>query len=301
MTTANPQYVIRDLFPSKQIHLIFGPAHSGKTTLMMQIMDDWRNGRDVFGYHSHPAPYCYASCTKQLPDVESHMRRIGLDPATIPHLSLQNTSSSREDFNIETLILKAKSLVPDLRVLWLEGLGTICPGKITEVRDVTEFLRNLMSICRREHLTIIAEMTTVKAREGNSYSYAIDRLPGSNVWSDMTGSKIPIDLADPRDLTDINRIVVLVMRNRASRRLYAAFVDSGLLAITDRLEVATMDSWLTQQPTPTQVTTKEIHKVGKSLGVSRSSITRWITDQHELGTLNPVSRGVWQIPERATA
>lgn len=301
MAQPDSHFVVRDLFPSKSIHLIFGPAHSGKTTLMLQIMEEWRNGRDVLGYHSHPAPFCYVSCTKQQSEIESHMRRIGLDPNTIPNFSLLNVSNSNEDFNIDTVTIKAKSLVSDLRVLFLDGLSVICPGRITDVRDVAAFLRSILTICRRDNITIIAAIGTVKSREGSSYSHPIERLPGAGVWSEMSNSKILIDPIDPKDVTDNNRYILVMPRSRASWRLYAEFVESGMLAYTDRLCVATMDSWLQQQAPSTQFTTAEIQHAANSMGVSRATVTRWIADQRKLGTLTSIARGLWQIPIIASA
>jgi hypothetical protein len=299
--SASPQYVVRDLFPVNEIHLIFGPAHSGKTTLMLQILEDWRNGRDVFGCHSHVQPFCLIACERPESALRAHMRRLGMDPSLIPHFSLIDQASSGDDYNFETLVATLRKRCPEAKVLFIDGLSTLCPGRSYDQRDVSKFLLTINQFCKQQSITIIACLYAVKAKEGAGYAAPLDRLSGSGVWSSMTGCKLLIDPIDPKDPTNPNRLLLLFIRSRAPRATYAKYVESGLLSYADTLELTGLDSWLAQLEPGKVIRTSTIHETAQSLQVSRSSVFRWIENQITLCTLSKIRKGTYIVPPRASA
>jgi hypothetical protein len=295
-SSASPSFVIRDLFPTNEVHLIFGPSFVGKTTLLFQIIEEWRHGRDVFGYHSHPAPFCYVECHHSQSRTWRHMRHLGIDPGEIPHFSLLDTCTNSTDYNIDTVVKEAKHRVPNLRVLFIDGLSILCSGKITEQRAVAEYMLRLAQICKEHKLTIIGVMSSVKSREGSSYASTLERLPGSSTWASMTGTKLVVEPVDARNPVNASRTILFLIRERAPNLLFATFTQSGMLGFSSEPEASGLDSWLASLPLDSDVTTQQIQEAAKFNKVPRSTMFYWLDSQLKLGTLVKVRKGKYHVP-----
>src|SRR5580692_9374540 len=80
-------FIVDQILPKFETHLVGGPSHSGKTTLIFQTIERWRNRKDVFGHASFPLPFCYLACECASGTVHSTLKRVGIDPETFPFLS----------------------------------------------------------------------------------------------------------------------------------------------------------------------------------------------------------------------
>lgn len=288
------RFLVHDLFPTNEFHIIYGPARAGKTTLMLQIADDWSHSRDVFGLRSYPAPFVFVTATKTRGALNTHMARLGING--FPYFALVNYAKNHEERNLSHILAHARHLVPSLRVLFIDGLSAICPKRLSDHSEVMQFMLDTVKVCQSQAITIIGTLTTAKAREGQDYTSPLERLLGSGAFSDGSNCKILIDHPNPRKTSDASRLIYLMPADLPMWEQHAKFSSEGSLKMIERqvFEYA-LDQWLTEQAPESIITRQQILDVAADDNLSRATADRWTDNQCELGSLLRTSRGKYKV------
>ena len=290
-------YVVDKLFTRNRLHLIFGPPRSGKSTLQAQIEWDWCNGREVFSQKSFPANFCHIDALRPLAEVKAHFLDIGADPAQIPTISLLEAVSN-EERTIDAVFSHAERLVHSCRVIFLDGLQSLCHGNITYQRDVVNFMAYAAQQCIKRSITIIATASTSKAAEAAGTTPVFQRITGSTAWVELAGTLTHIGPPSPSSrVTDPERTVTISMPRRKPLELSYTFTDDGRLECTG--EAATfpeMDKWLVQISPGSDITSRDIVDAADARGGSRATAYRWLKEQVALGSMVLVEKGIYRKP-----
>jgi len=300
--TSPTKFIVQDLFPCYEIHIIFGPSRAGKTSLALQMFDDFCHGRPVLGYKSFPTAACFISCGRSRNSLRHHMTRLGLNPTNLPHLALPELLQA-EDYNLESAFRLAKDLLPACRVLFLDSIDTLATGSRNDPRDTSHSLISATKFCYQNELTIIGTAPAVKAKEGSGYSDPLDRISGSGNIMAHTGSKILIERWKTKDITDPTRRVTIAPAQCMESVKWARFSPEGTLTTwidePDADASATaprqrLDAWLADQ-TDELLALDALRAFLSELNLSESTLFRWLDDQCELGVLERKSRGKYFI------
>jgi RecA-family ATPase len=290
-------YVVDKVFARNRLHLIFGPPRSGRSTLLIQTEWDWCNGREVFGGASFPAHFVHIDCLRPLADVKEHMRELGADPAHIPTISLLE-STSNEERTIDAVFAQAQRLLPSVRVIFLDGIQSLCHGNITYQRDVVNFMAHGTQQCIRRGITIIATGSTSKAAELNGSTPVLQRVIGSASWVELSATLMHLGPTNPAKFTAPERTLSISIPRAAPRELAYTFTDAGRLEyISDAASFPLLDQWLVQITPGSEITSKDIVDAAAQRDYSRSGAYLWVQEQVQLGTLVLVQRGTYRKPE----
>lgn len=292
-----PYYLIDNLIRSKEIHLISGATGSGKTTLAFQIADEWSRGEPIFGHQSHPVPFVYVACERTLPVLHDDLDSIGLDPLTFPCTSLVHPLRRERRPCFEDALNAARIVDENVRLIFLDGIASLCPGKSNDYRDVSNFLTDSARICHERLVTVIGLVYSVKAREGEGYSAPRDRIAGSLAWSAVTDTKILIEYYRPSKPKDPVRVITLLPQRRPPETFLYQFRSGRLVAMTESenaLLQPVLDQWLSSVAPLAELTTQQI--VDAAVDIGRSAVFLWIENQLDLGTLAKLRRGVYVKP-----
>lgn len=209
-------YIIDEIMPAREVHLIGGASGSGKTTLLFQTIDLIEKGQPVFGRASHPMPACYVACDRSTASIERTLVRMGMT-LDIPRLSLVE---NRLIGNIRSVVDAARKLVPDLRLLYIDAMAVLVPqGKISDYKIVADFLADCGEQCARKDLTIVGLHHATKVKEGERFLNPRQRLLGSVAWGGFSETVILIEPKTPDDPTDDSRSIMVLPRN-ASQEVY---------------------------------------------------------------------------------
>lgn len=289
------QYIVHQLLPRREIHLLGGPSGSGKTTLLLEIIEDWRQGKKVFGYQSFPAPFVYIGCDRSKASTARTLERIGISPANIPIASLIDSSMDEPDF--PKVLTLAKSIVPDVRVLFIDAIGVLCPnGKINDYGVVSRFLTRGTRICHTADITIIGLGHSPKVKKGEAFENPRQRFLGSVAWGGFSDTMIFVEPSDPEDPADPNRKVMLLPRNVRGETLDYQFNEDGRLICTTIAQTNfILDEWLKKHTVGTALQTAGIVDEAARKGVSRAACFRWLKEQVEAGTLGKGGHGVYKV------
>lgn len=292
------RFLIDSILPANRVHVITGPSRAGASTLGLQMLDDWRRGEDIFGYKSHPAPFCYAACNLPLGDLRAHMRSLGIPTnGTFPHFSLVGSrkSDKRSFHNVFTMAMER---VPDLSLLFIDSLSSLCPGRITEDRVVDDFIDAMSTECQESNITILSSLRSSKARTGEGYLSPHERIIGSGAFCSATSTKFIIEPLKPSDPENPNRVLWLLPRVGKPRRLFYAFNDDGRLELqSEYIPQAPLDNWLITVAPGAEVHSDEMLIIADQLGIARTQLYEWVKVQVELGTVVRMAKGEYKKAE----
>jgi RecA-family ATPase len=287
--------IIDRIFPAYENHLTGGASGSGKTTLEAEIIEDWRHGKPIFGYRSFPAPFCYVACDRSLQSIQATLRRIEIPFEEWPIISLINQPINMTLAPIPQIIHLARKKVPDLSVVWLDGIHSLCPGgKINDYGVVQGFLTDITRLCQREKLTFKSLGHATKVREGESFLNPRHRFLGTVAWGGYSDTMTIIDQAKPEDPLDTTRNVYLLPRNELSQTIKYEIVNGKLTQVTDVADLL-MDRWLLQLMASTILSTEACQTQAEKLHISRATCTRWIKRMVEQGKLQKQDRGQYLV------
>lgn len=287
--------IIDKIFPAYENHLTGGASGSGKTTLEAQIIEDWRHGKPIFGYKSFPAPFCYVACDRSLQSIQATLRRVEIPYEEWPIISLINHPINMKLAPIPQIILQARKRVPDLSVIWLDGIHSLCPdGKINDYGVVQEFLTEITRICQREKLTFKSLGHATKVKEGEAFLNPRHRFLGSVAWGGYSDTMTIIDQVKPEDPSDTARNVYLLPRNEESQTIKYEIVNGKLVQITEVGDLL-LDRWLIQLNAGMVLSTEACQAQAEKLRISRATCTRWIKKMTETGKLQKEGRGTYIV------
>ena len=300
------RFLVDQLFPTNEIHLISGPARSGKTVLLMQTLDDWSNGREVFGRASfaHNRPFCYVSANRHTDAIRAQFETLGIDPTRVPHFSLLEEASP-DDRSLVSTINMARERVRGLRVLFVSGMNLLC-SKTTDEQVVARFLTEGLRCARKSDdttspITIIGATPAGKFREGEGYAAPVDRIMGSVVWNGLTATKIIIEPIDPRDPLNMGRRVFVLPRGHAGLVLYYRINDEGRMMECGPLDEdgpqqALLNLWRIEREGEV-FAVKDLKAFAASLvpSISPRTVDRWKDVQLELGYIKPAKYGHYLV------
>jgi len=225
-------FIVDPIFPKNELILIGGPAQSGKTSLLFQIIIDWSNSRKVFGHPSHPAPYCFVSCNQSLAACRSALARSGNNDPYMPMVSMIDANGGErinKKLTFEEVCSEARSINPDIEVIFLDGILSLCPGSLIDNSGVAEFLAKTIHTLQQYQLTLIAAGRSAKPKEATNGSRNIDKFLGATAWTEYAETFIAIDNPKSKDPRDTHRTVTIMSKRAKAEVLQYRFSDAGNL------------------------------------------------------------------------
>jgi AAA domain-containing protein len=301
-TTHPPSnFIVDRILPKHEIHLFGGPSHSGKTTLLLQLIDLWRNGRDVFGHRSYPAPFVYMSCGRSLSSVHAVIKRANIDPDTEPRFNLTSTVDAGECKNFEQAYTIARNIEPDLEVLFIDGIHHICPGKENSLKDVSEFLAYITRRLQETGITLVGVGHSSKTKGEDRFSNPRERFLGSSAWGTGSSTMIIVERCRPDELQN-NQRKVLVMPTNAADQVFDYSIDINGMFQPDLGELSQFDTYaalILFRDQGTEFFKRELLEIAQSVGdqgLPLRTAERYIKLLVDQGKLQSTKWGKYVIP-----
>lgn len=299
---ANPpsRYIVDTLFPQHRLHIIGGPAHAGKTMLLFHLMESWASGHPIFGYPSHPAPFCYVATNHALTDCQDAYRCSGAT-VRVPMVSLVDMGGPK---NFRRVYEEAERAVPGVEVIFLDGILYICGSAGMDNATVGDFLSDTLREMRDRSITVIATGRCAKPKaEARNSIRSIDRLLGATAWTEFGSTFIAIEPKNTSARCD-RRVITVMPKRAASFNLHYRFSGEGKLVEVsedtsadspDRLqEIASI---VTVRDPGEEFTTAELLDIGREIGIiSRSSMMGYLQILVRQGVLADGGHGRYVVP-----
>jgi len=304
-------WLVDNLLPGGNLHMIVGGSGAGKTTWLFQILHQWSQGLPIAGHRSHPQPWVYISCDRGMQDTTQTLRRIGLQDWDCPVFAITDLLDLNNGINIQQ-ILEHRAF-QGIKVFIIDGLQFLLPdtrpGQSQNKVEMT-WVAQLRAMYLEKGYTIIG----ITHRPKKNVTSGSDK---QNTRTDALGSaslmacagtivkveEAPQDAdqeADQRmvhwngkqfkefaqlyDIDDKGRFV-----NERTHWIPGALSDEMLAQQQE--EGNQFDLWLLSTPDEHFKTADIEAEIMQKFRVSRATVTRWIRSAVARGLLVKIDHG----------
>jgi RecA-family ATPase len=224
---ARPEFLVDEIFPADEVHLIYGPSASGKTSWALPFLEDLIQGRPIFNRTSYPTPCCYLALDRSTRSIQRVLARLGLPEQMCPFLGVERTVDEPNlDFVFNTAAnFKAEAIL-------IEGFLRVLRSKSNDFNVIADMLSKCTKRCQDRHVTVFGVMHTPKTRGGNNELLdPRQKALGSVAFSAMAETSVLIEPIDAADPTDMRRVITVMPRNAKAFRLEYIFDWRGRLTM----------------------------------------------------------------------
>ncbi len=218
-------FLVDLILPTREIHLLGGPAGAGKTRWLLDNLLLWEEGIPFLEFPSHPVPWVYVAGDRSSESVIRTLKSMGLDPKRIPMVHAWDESMGLSEIMDKIQASKAKL------VIW-ESFGTMVndPGRGTQVKD---YMQRMSRFARRCDLTIIGVMESPKMKPYERYENPRQRISGPVGWGHHSETIFLVEPVSVDDPDNPFRVLTVCLRNGAGIRKLLCFDPFGRLLVSD--------------------------------------------------------------------
>lgn len=290
-----PEYIIEDLLPSSQVHLIGGPSGSGKTTLMFQMYQALATGADFLGRKTRPVKFAYISGDRPERSVKETQGRVGVD---FPVYSLVDHDQIGGNLTEEIFPKLTKFYGYKPNFVYIDGFTALVPGnELNNYGVVAKWLGGLQRYSEKTGLTILGACHTTKTKEGANFLNPRQRIAGSVAWAGFSETVIIIEPPEDDEIGNKRR-VMLLPRNYPGESMIMTFDDEGRLRLPLNIEkqeeiaAFVLGDLL---PKAGLFTHGDLWDVAEKQGVPRRSFDRWLAGLVDDKLIKRKKKGTYEI------
>lgn len=293
-----PEFLIDNILPSGEVHLLGGPSGAGKTTWLFQMLaEQWKLGGTILGHTVHPVPFVYISADRSKAGVKRTMARAGVNAASFPFVSLVEHPTVTSIATLAELVARTH---PDTKLLIIDGMMRLVPPRKDASTDggfghISRFLIGVCKLCQDTDLTIIFIVHSPKQKEDSRYANPRERVMGSTAWAAFSETVILVEpyLPISKDTADCRTLIVLP-RNSPAIFQDLVFASNGRLTErSEEIDSVLVDQFLGTVQKGEMFTTAQFERsLEKSM--ARSTIHLWLKRLEGAGKITKMSRGNWR-------
>lgn len=273
------EYLISDILPANEVHLLGGSSGSGKTTFLFQMLADWQAGKPVLGHTSYPVPYAYVSIDRSRTSVRRTLQRLDLTEQITRIVAREDLPGT---LSVGIVIARARERYPDASCFFIEGFQTLVGNKGNSYTDVACLLQATTAFCTKEGVTIFGICHSPKLKIEEGFQHPREMLLGSVAWAAFSDT---IFIMDMNEQTKIVTCHVLP-RNAASEQHPFMFMPpNGRLEMPTNGPKALFVAIITKESPETEFRKSELIEMGAGLGLSTRTVERVIAELVEEGEL----------------
>lgn len=137
------EYMVDDLLPLNELHIIAGESGAGKSTWLFQMIDDWQHERPIFGKKSTWFPFVILVQDRTKAGVHRTLKRMNLNPSAFPVQSALEGGV----MSLEAKIRAYREVNPGVRVFFVEGLHVGMEDS-NDYGATSKAIRDLIALCQ---------------------------------------------------------------------------------------------------------------------------------------------------------
>ncbi len=298
------EYIIEDLMPSNQVHLLGGPSGAGKTTLAFQMLNALREGTGSFLGRKilRPMKIAYISADRASNSVEETLDRVQVD---FPIFSIVDKALEGKSLidDVFPMLTSTYGYRPDF--VYIDGFTGLCPdGTVNNYLAVASWLAALQRYCQSKKITLVGACHTSKIREGEEIRNVRQKVLGTVAWAGYSETIILIEPPEKTEVSDSKKAVYLLPRNRPEQKIFVFMEDGkyvlhGSVAESEEASDFILETILPETAlTPNRaVDHKSMWAIAERKGVNRRTFDRYLTKLVERGKLRRKGKGVYVVPE----
>lgn len=284
-----PQFIVDDILPTGYVHLIAGPVGMGKTTLLIQLFEVLEHGGEWLGCRAHQTSLLYIAADRSKKETRETIARMGSKIEFEMHALKDSLASMQVLPSLDEILQRHTKpgqlvVIEPLAFFLQDGKGGM--GNEVNRQHVSHFLVKTEMAAQRAQVTILGSMHTSKAKIGEQYPIARERVSGSTAWGAFSSTMIMVEPDNPKDPTDPLRNVTVLPRNGApfTRALKVNAFNGRLDPFSpagepEEINESKMDrspELLEYIELKVELTGAECVDWGEMRSISRATIFRWL-------------------------
>lgn len=283
------EFLIADILPKGEVHLMGGSSGSGKTTLLFQILADFQAGNPVLGHPSYPVPYSYISVDRSRTSVTRTLQRLGLEREITRVICREDLPP---DLNLLKVVRAAQKIYPDTKAFFIEGFQTMVGDKGNSYTPVAALLQATTTFCAEEGVTIVGICHSPKLKMEEGFQHPRETILGSVAWAAYSDTVITMNL---NEKTGIITVSVMPRNAPSEHHDFIFSPPNGILVPPAQNPKSLLIQLILAQPIGEDVSRQQILEWAGSLEASTRTAERVITELHETGDLiDTLQRGVYR-------
>jgi hypothetical protein len=220
------QFIIEDfIMPAREVHIIAASSGTGKTTLIIQILDDLIEGNPVFDVPTHPIKPVYLCNDRSLDDIQRTFERV--QPRhQYPVYSLVTDKRFAECQTPASAIRTAKAMHPDADFVIFDPISFNVEN-INSAREVSRLLRGLTALAQELNITILIIHHAPKTKSDSEYESPRDKMAGCGAWGGYSNLNMILEEDEKSDPTNPIRGLHVCPRNGTNRYFRYILDENG--------------------------------------------------------------------------
>jgi RecA-family ATPase len=214
-------YLIEDLLPTHEVHLLAGPSGAGKTRWLFQMLLEWQQGLPVLGKKSYPCEWVYVSGDRSRDSVTRTLGGMGIDPDKVPLVPAWD-----DHMGINEIFDEIQKSGASFAIIEAFGSFVEPPGN---GKCVKQFLQRCDRFMKLAECTILGIVESPKLKPYERYENPRQRVSGAAAWAHFSET---IFLVEPDDLSvpdNPHRTLTVCPRNGPGMTFNMVFDSSGRL------------------------------------------------------------------------
>lgn len=285
-------YLVENILPKNEVHLIAGPSGAGKTRLLFQELINWQQKQEFLDFKCQPFPETmYLGCDRS-------------------NASISETLSNFPDLNIRWRSIRGKGSsmagivdsYPEVKLFIIDGISTLVQDH-NSYGSIQTFLCNTGELCTNRSITILGSLHSPKTKQNEKYLNPRQRVSGSVAWAAFTETVFVLEPLNPDKPEDTHRELFICPRNyREMRCLYEFYPDGRILPAFNPIIEDLKETYQTvlefietayHKRNKTPVSRKSIVEEGERIGISPSAIDRAIDKLKKVEAIACVGYGTY--------
>lgn len=218
------QFIIEDgIMPCREVHILAAASGVGKTTLMVQILDDLIDGVQVFDAKTNPVSPVYLCNDRSKDDIRRTFERVS-PKHSYPFYSLLTDTEFADCRTVEHAIRTAKLLHPECDFLIYDPISFNVEN-INSSREVSALLRSLTRLTQALSVTLLIIHHAAKSKSDSFYASPRQKIAGSGAWGGYSNLNLILEEDDDSDPTNPIRGLHVCPRN-GGNRYYRYSIDT---------------------------------------------------------------------------
>lgn len=209
MPSSEDYFLIDDILPANEVHLIGGPSGAGKTRLLFQWLIDWQSKQVVLEHGCAPFPETmYLACDRSPASIKRTMKSFKeMDWDRLKWASIRGKKEAWKSLHLN---------YPSIKFFIIDGIASMTPnGLINDYCTVQEYLCALGDYCTEYGITILGVVHSSKTKQNEKYLNPRQRIAGSVAWAAFSETVFNLEPCNPDNANDKRRDLYVCPRNSA--------------------------------------------------------------------------------------
>lgn len=209
------EFIIEDIMPAREVHIFAGASGCGKTTFLVQMIDDMLDGLTVFEQKTTRVNPVYLCNDRSHDDLRRTFERIS-PTHQYPVYSLVTDREFANCHSVPSILQMAKTLHPNCDFIAYDPISFNVEN-VNSAREVSSLLRSITKACQELNLTAVINHHTAKTKTDAMYANPRQKIAGSGAWGGYSNLNLIFEEEDDSDPTNPFRRLHICPRNGANR------------------------------------------------------------------------------------